>query len=420
MPAQIITVDRKKYAVGLFWQPTGAGYVARTYARTLARSIDKKLNLYTEYRSMVGLGAKRFGQRVGMSSAAAAVTDALGEYSSFLAVFAVDKYFYLVAVRNAVILEDKIFDSEEQARAEYFKLSKIPDWGALFAPSAWGMPRAVERNIGDLLTRGARAVMHPISRVGAAIASTVLLVLFVGIVMWFFREPLQQMFSPKLEISQVSPEIAIEYERQIEEKNKELDAEFQIQRPAQPEPIMLPYDYLPDPTQRAQVCYQAIAFLMQPVTGWNQVSAECGETHASAVFNRDFGTLDGFYSIATSLMPGSFVQQESDNSLYVRATLPAVQTRASLDERDVETLMRAVLTAFQDANMSVSAQMVTDTLTNGVDTVYLDIVEVASESKLNPMQFMKIFGEFGGVYMTRCAWDASTRNWNYEVIIYAK
>lgn len=420
MPAQIITVDRKKYAVGLFWQPTGAGYVARTYARTLARSIDKKLNLYTEYRSMVGLGAKRFGQRVGMSSAAAAVTDALGEYSSFLAVFAVDKYFYLVAVRNAVILEDKIFDSEEQARAEYFKLSKIPDWGALFAPSAWGMPRAVERNIGDLLTRGARAVMHPISRVGAAIASTVLLVLFVGIVMWFFREPLQQMFSPKLEISQVSPEIAIEYERQIEEKNKELDAEFQIQRPAQPEPIMLPYDYLPDPTQRAQVCYQAIAFLMQPVTGWNQVSAECGETHASAVFNRDFGTLDGFYSIATSLMPGSFVQQESDNSLYVRATLPAVQTRASLDERDVETLMRAVLTAFQDANMSVSAQMVTDTLTNGVDTVYLDIVEVAAESKLNPMQFMKIFGEFGGVYMTRCAWDASTRNWNYEVIIYAK
>ena len=34
--------------------------------------------------------------------------------------------------------------------------------------------------------------------------------------------------------------------------------------------------------------------------------------------------------------------------------------------------------------------------------------------------FMKIFEEFGGVYMTRCAWDASTRIWNYEVIIYAK
>ena len=62
----------------------------------------------------------------------------------------------------------------------------------------------------------------------------------------------------------------------------------------------------------------------------------------------------------------------------------------------------------------------TDTLTNGVDTVHLDIVEVGAESKLNPMQFMNMFSDFGGVYMTRCAWDAATRNWNYEVIIYAK
>lgn len=420
MPGQVITVDRKKYAVGLFWQPTGAGYVPRTYARTLARSVDKKLNLYTEYRAMVGLGSKRLGHRSGMESAAAAVTDALGEFTSFLAVFAVDKLFYLVAVRNGVILEDKLFDKEEDARAEYFKLSKIPDWGALFAPGAWGMPRAVERNLGDLIRRGPRAVLRQISRVRATLISVALLVGFAILMLWLFREPLTRMFAPTPEISQVSPEIVAEYERQIEEKNKELDQQFEIQRAPQPEPIVLPYEYLPDPMARAEVCYQAIAFLMQPITGWNQVSAECGETHASVVFNRDFGTLNGFYSIATELMPGSFVQQESDNSLYVRATLPSVQIQASLDERDVETVARAVMTAFQDANMFADVQMVTDTLTNGVDTVNLDIVEVAAESKLTPMQFMKIFDDFGGVYMTRCAWDASTRNWNYEVIIYAK
>ena len=55
MPGQVITVDRKKYAVGLFWQPTGAGYVARTYARALARSVDKKLNLYTASSVKVSL-----------------------------------------------------------------------------------------------------------------------------------------------------------------------------------------------------------------------------------------------------------------------------------------------------------------------------------------------------------------------------
>ena len=420
MPGQVITVDRKKYAVGLFWQPTGAGYVARTYARALARSVDKKLNLYTEYRAMVGLGSRKLGHRSGMDSAAASVTDALGEYTSFLAVFAVDKQFYLVAVRNGVILEDKLFDREEEARAEYFKLSEIPDWGALFAPGAWGMPRAVERNLSDLIMRGPRSVLHPISRIGAGVLSIVLLAIFIVGVSWFFREPLEQMLNPQPKLSQVSPEIAAEYEKQVEEKNKELDEEFQIERASQPEPIVLPYDYLPDPEKRAQVCFQAIAFLMQPITGWEQISAECGETHASAVFKRNFGTLDDFYMIATQIMPGSFVQQESDSSLYVRATLPTVTTKASLDERDVETVARAALTAFQSAGMSAEVQMVVDTLTNGVETVNLDIVEIAAQSKLGPVQFMKIFEDFGGVYMTRCAWDASTRIWNYEVIIYAK
>lgn len=420
MPGQVITVDRKKYAVGLFWQPTGAGYVARTYARALARSVDKKLNLYTEYRAMVGLGSRKLGHRSGMDSAAASVTDALGEYTSFLAVFAVDKQFYLVAVRNGVILEDKLFDREEEARAEYFKLSEIPDWGALFAPGAWGMPRAVERNLSDLIMRGPRSVLHPISRIGAGVLSIILLAIFIVGVSWFFREPLEQMLNPQPKLSQVSPEIAAEYEKQVEEKNKELDEEFQIERASQPEPIVLPYDYLPDPEKRAQVCFQAIAFLMQQITGWEQISAECGETHASAVFKRNFGTLDDFYMIATQIMPGSFVQQESDSSLYVRATLPTVPTKASLDERDVETVARAALTAFQSAGMNAEVQMVVDTLTNGVETVNLDIVEIAAQSKLGPVQFMKIFEEFGGVYMTRCAWDASTRIWNYEVIIYAK
>jgi len=422
LPGQVITVDRKKYAVGLFWQPTGAGYVARTYARALARSVDKKLNLYTEYRAMVGLGSRKLGHRSGMDSAAASVTDALGEYTSFLAVFAVDKQFYLVAVRNGVILEDKLFDREEEARAEYFKLSEIPDWGALFAPGAWGMPRAVERNLSDLIMRGPRSVLHPISRIGACVLSIILLAIFIVGVSWFFREPLEQMLNPQPKLSQVSPEIAAEYEKQVEEKNKELDEEFKIERASQPEPIVLPYDYLPDPEKRAQVCFQAIAFLMQPITGWEQISAECGETHASAVFKRNFGTIGGFYLIVNEIMPGVFVQKklESDSTLYVRAKLPEVQTKASLDERDVETLERAVVTLFQYSNMPAEIQMVTDTFSNGVDFVNIDVVEVAVESKLDPMQFMKIFEDFGGVYMTRCAWDASTRIWNYEVRIYAK
>ncbi len=419
MSGQFININRKKYAVGLFWQPTGAGYVARTYARTLARSVDKKLNLFTEYRGMVGLGSRRAGHRSGMDSAAAAVTDALGEYSSFLAVFSVDQSYYLVAVRNGVILEDRLFDSEQDARNEYFKLSEIPDWGALFAPSPWGMPRAVERNLSDLISRAVRAQLRPISRVGAGLASGALVILFVLGAMWFFRDPLEQMATTS-GLPEMDPTLAAEFEQQVQENNRELDAEFNIEKPQPPQPIVLPYEYLPDPMARAQMCYQAMAFLMQPITGWSQTYVECDEFYAYVDFVRDYGTLDDFYMMATELMPASFVQQESDNALSVRAKLPDVPTYASIDERDVETTLRAVMTAFQGIDVSADAQMVVDTLTNGVDTVYLNVIEIAAESKLVPPEFMHIFDDFGGVYMTRCAWDASSRTWNYEVIIYAK
>ena len=417
---QVITINRKKYAVGLFWQPTGAGYVARSYARNLARSVDKKLNLFTEYRAMIGLGSKKYGQRSGMECAAAAVTDALTEYSSFLAVFAVDKKFFLVAVRNGIILQDSLFEREEDARAEYFKLSEIPDWNALFAPSSWGMPRAVERNLPDLIANSLKTVLRPISRISTSLFSIFLILLFVLGTGYVFREPIKQMMTPQPKLEQVDPELAAEYEKLLEEKNKELDERFDIQKPLPPEPLIMPYDYLPDPVLRAEVCYQAIAFLMQPIMGWSQTSIECGETHASAWFSRDFGTLENFYNVATNLMPGGFVQEENDSSLFLRVKLPNVRTYASLDERDIDTILRSVNSAFQAINTPVQTEVVVDTLTNGVDTVYLNVLEIEAESKLIPMQFMKIFQDFGGVYMTRCVWNVSTRTWNYEVIIYAK
>ena len=179
MSTQVININRKKYAVGLFWQPVAVGFAPRNYARNLSRNVDKKLNLYTEYRSMVGLGARRFGQRSGMFSAAAEVMESFSEYTSFLAVFQVASSYYLVAARNGIILADKVFESEDAARREYVALSEIPDWGAFFAPGAWGMPRAAERNLADLLTGHSHAQMHLISRASAGLLSVALIAVFV-------------------------------------------------------------------------------------------------------------------------------------------------------------------------------------------------------------------------------------------------
>lgn len=420
MASQTVYVNRKRYAVGLFWQPVSAGFNARNYARSLSRNVDKKLNLYTEYRAMIGLAARKNGARPGMRVAAAAVMDSFSEYTSFLAVFAVDKKFYLVAARNGIILDDRIFDSEDAARSEYVKLSEIPDWGAFFAPGTWGMPRAAERNLADILDGHNNTTLHSISRFGAGMVSLILVGVFVLGLGLVFHDSIIQAMSPRPQVAELNPELVAEYKRQIEESSKQLDEQFEIEKTLPPEPIVMPYELLPDVATRAAQCYQAIGFVMQPIAGWNQVYATCGETHVVAEFVRSFGTVGEFYAAASGLMPGAFVTEVDADTIRVRATLPALDVFASQDERDPDTVVRDITTAFQGIDTNVDTQIVVDTLTNGVETASVNVVEIGAESKLVPMQFMKIFDEFGGVYLMQASWDVRSRSWNYEVIVYAK
>ncbi|MBQ0013672.1 MAG: type 4b pilus protein PilO2 [Proteobacteria bacterium] len=417
MVVQIIHINKKKYAVGLFWQPIASGFSGRNYARNLAHSIDKKLNLYTEARAMVGMGSYSYGQYSGMPVAAAEVMNGLSEYSSFLSAFAVDSGFYLVAVRNGVILVDRFFNDEQSARIEYEKLSELPDWAAFIAPESWDMPRAVERNINKIVSQNPRIVLHAVSRLRSIMWPLLVLLVFLFFVLLFFREPLTQM--NQVRVTNIDPELAAEYKRQIEEKNKELDQQYDIQK-IEIKPLVLPYDNLPDPIARAQQCFQAMGFLMQPIIGWNQYNVECNEQYVVAQIKRDYGTLGDFYMLASEIMPHAFVSEQNENTLMVSAKLPDIPVYSSQDERDADSVIRDITTIFQMAGISADTDTVVDTITNGVDTVQLNVVEIAAQSKLVPMQFMQIFQDFGGVYMTKCVWNAVNRTWNYEVIIYAK
>ena len=415
--SDMLRVNKKRFAAGLFWQPVAVGYTPRKYAYTLAHNSKGKANLFVEYRSMVGLASKYRGYIPGMSSLAAELSDVLSEYSSFLAVFESDKKYYLLAVRNGIILADKLFNNEADARSEYAKFSKIPDWSAFIAPNSWGIPRAMEKNLGTLLPRKTKYHLRAINLWRSRILSLLLLAAFIGGIYMFFREPIEKMRTVKP--ITIDPELKAEYNRQIDEKNKELDQQFEIKK-EEIKPLVMPYSSLPVPAAHAKQCYQAIGFLMQPITGWTQSRVVCDETKATAEFSRKYGSLDGFYRMAADFLPGATVVEIDENTLSVSVVLPEVDRVASQDESDAETIERNVISMFQTLHTDVDTEIVVDTLTNGVDTANLNIVEIAASSKLLPMQFTKMFDEFGGFYMTRCSWNAIARTWNYEVIIYAK
>lgn len=420
MSAQYIHIKRKKYACGLLWQPMVAGFTTRAYAYKLARGIDRRLNLYIAFGGMIGLGARANGLRSGMPSVATEIINALPGYASMLGVFQAGDKFVLIAVRNGVILYDLLFLDENAAREKYAELAEIPDWNALFAPAPWGMPRAVEYNLDDLLIGNNHGVLRPISRIGAGVMSAVMLCVFGFLFLYMFHEPINQMLAPKPQIAKIDPKLAAEYKRQIEEKNKELDDAYDMRQEKVVEPLTMPFDLLPDPIERAELCYRAIGFLMQPITGWNQTSAECGEEYAVATFKRSFGTLEDFYNIAAENMPGVFVQETREDELLVRAKLPPRMPMPSRDARDAENIIRDLTSRFQAINLDAITSVVVDVVSNETQSAELYIVEISADSKLIPIQFMQIFDGFGGVYMTKTSWNATRKIWNYEVIIYAK
>ena len=415
MIKQVITVHHKNFATGLFWQPLGVGSNAQNYARQLSKTNDKKYTLFIEYKSMLGVTDEHSGARVGMASAAVEIVHSLPDLISFLGVFRADKYYYLIAVRNGVIIRDTLFETADGARQLYNQLAEIPDWGALFAPASWGMPKSQEKFLADLIGRRSTAKLHQINVLKSMLPALLFTAIFVVFGLFVLTNPVNQDPNKKLKIN---PEIAKEYRKKIELKKQEiLDRKIAEQKT---EVVQYPYDNLPNVMERASLCYKAIAFVMQPLAGWNQTFAKCDSDFVSATFSRDFGTLNDFYEIGADLMPGAVVQEVSEDEIIVRVNLPKLKTYASIDERDQMTVMRDVATMFQQINAKADIKGVTDKILNGNRTEDLYVTEIGVSSKLIPTEFMQAFKNFGGVYMSSVSWRANTRTWNYEVVIYSK
>jgi len=412
---QVVNINHKKYATGLFWQPVGVGITAHNYARKLANQ-SNKYNLYAEYRNSIGLCGVHGGNRAGIVVLATEIKESLSEYTSFCCVFDINGKFYLIAVRNEIIIKDELMDDINLAKREMQNLLKIPDWGLIIAPNKLEISKAQEKNITEVVRGIGGVKLRNINVLKSGIPSIIFIILFIGVCIYLIKSPIGQLFAPN-NIQNQSPELAEEYKRQLEEKNKELDAQFEIKKV---EPIVLPYDYLPDVSARSELCFKAIGFVMQPIAGWNQTYAKCDENYVTASFSRDFGSLNDFYTIGTNLMPGAIVQELSENEIIVRAKLPTLSVASSLEEKDADTVMRDIKTVFQTLNTQIDINSVVDTVSNGVDTQDINVIEIAASSKLIPQEFMKIFQDFNGVYMTSVVWNMKTRIWNYEIIIYTK
>ena len=423
MQNQVITISRKKYATGLFWQPVISGQNPRAFAANLAKSVDNKLNLFAEYRNMAGVSGRKMGHRARMSAAAANLAESFAEYSSFLAVFAVPQGFWIVALRNGVIIADRLYTTDDDAKREFTRLVVLPDWGALIEPSCWKVSRAIEKILDDVVMGSTSVTLRPISNFRTNVVALAIVGVLAFGLFQLFRGPLVQMVSPQPQIAKINHDVIAEYKRQMEQRNRELDNMFPttvrsvVPATAQ---IPMPYDALPDKFARADLCWRAIGFLMQVIPGWVQTSVDCDMDTATAKLRRGYGTLADLYAAIPELMRGAEITELSESEVMLRVNLPILQTSASLEELDAESVMREINSILQLISANGDVRLSMEEVANNDRTAIINTVLAGIQSKLTPQEFIKIFDSLSGIAIPKISWDARTRTWNYEVKIYVK
>jgi hypothetical protein len=158
----LFTVEGETFAFGLFWQPLSASTPAERSKEILSLAQELSFDLaVTRNSAMHCVGFAKSSQtlKVGIFSAAAVISKTLDvemRARDFIFVSPLpDGQWAYVAQRDGVILPDgdKVFASEDGARAALLEHMSLGDWSLVIVPAIWGINGSVERDFLSMLPR---------------------------------------------------------------------------------------------------------------------------------------------------------------------------------------------------------------------------------------------------------------------------
>ncbi|MCL2629163.1 MAG: type 4b pilus protein PilO2 [Alphaproteobacteria bacterium] len=422
MAGQVISIGRKKYATGLFWQPVGSARSAKDVAVKISESSPKaKFRYYAEYRNQVGLGSFALKHAAGMTPLAAEVAESFGDSTSFAAAFKVGSGYYTLAVRNGVILSDsdRLFNDENAARAAYASLLELPDWSLRVAPESWGIQGAEARTLEDLVTGRVKSALRPIHTTFGSVFNIALVLAAILGVLYFFSADINHMIARRPAASAMTEESARRFHEEMAARNIRPEA------PApKPEALVMPWDDIPDHSEVSARCVRAIAFVMQPVYGWNVVSAECQNGSIRALMRRDYGTVEDLYAVVNTIMPGIGIRITGTAGSDAELTGVFAKTpgESAAPEWSLSEIERRVRSVFQQVNMQVDISRGREIVSSEDGSVRktAEFVRLRADSKIMPVEFAKFLEGIPSVELVSIRWDNVRNIWSYEEKIYAK
>ena len=419
----VVSVHGQRYAVGLIWQPLQNLDDPILEVRETAES-EMGADLYClrpAATPQYGIGRTELEHRDGMPSLAAAVASFFADQSSLCAVFKVDEGWWLIAIRNDLILaeEDVVFSNEEEAKRAYASMMAVPDWGLRIVPSEWQMEGTEERDLNVILQKARKIRLQPINAVRRTKFLLIIAILIVAIVVWLIYSLIalwKNVFPP-------------EKIRVVEQPT--------VLPPVRPEPEKpKPWEKVVDLSAFFNQCwtssYQIRSII---IPGWTMGVIECTPTGASTSWRltniqegrltwMNFG-LDEYQlenmKVDVSASGDSATGSLPFSKLPMIASVPKL-TATELDNDLKELKQAANLTGFQYSRQTILDPPNRPDGTRPVNQKSYTYYSFTFSSPYSPLDLKKEFSKFSGLEFLRIqnTLQGGDNNWIYEGRIYAK
>lgn len=420
--AGVVTVKGQHYAVGLIWQPLQNLDDPILEVRETAES-EMGADLYClrpAATPQYGIGRTELEHRDGMPSLAAAVASVFTDQPSFCGVFKVDEGWWLVAIRNDLILaeEDVVFSNEEEAQRAYASMMAVPDWGLRIVPEEWQMEGAEYRDLSSVLQKARKIRLQPINAVRRTKFLLFITILILAALVWLGYSLFslwKNVFPP-------------EKIRVVEQPT--------VLPPVRPEPEKpKPWEKVVDLPAFFNQCWTSVYQIRSIVVpGWTMGNIECTVAGASTSWRltdvqtgrltwMNFG-LDEYQLV--NMKVDVSASGDSANGMFPFTKLPIVASVPKLTSLELEDDLKEIKQAMNLQGFQYSRQSLLDPPnrpdgTRPANQKSYTFYSFTLSSPFPPQEWEKFFGKFSGVELLRIQYTPSNgNNWTYEGRIYAK
>ena len=334
MSGGVATIGGRKYAVGLYWQPSPSKSVAKA-AQEAAKAPGQKADYFSIRAAnkmgrlaQFGLGQKDLGHQAGMPAAASSLADQLP--GSWTGAFKVEEGYWVVTLRDDLIDPegDALFADEASAMARIDQEMSRGGLQRIYAPSSWAIPGADDTGLLMLLggRQSGKLKLATIPKTYFVYAGALVAFVIVLFIAYTLYENHVEQLRLQAEAEQRAQEEArakaakAEKERLEKLANAAKPDAGQVQWP----PYERQWQKMPLPEVWLSACQNAIMKVPATLAGWKITNVQCSDNTLLVNWARESGpainlvglTLDPSTRSATMSLPLEKMEPRGPQSLW--------------------------------------------------------------------------------------------------------